>query len=80
MLEQEAYAQFRAAQEDRPPRPFSCRLFGQIAARWGEWQRGIPPSRGWTGRGAQNPYLLAAFARLDQAEARAQQAVQMNRR
>lgn len=40
----------------------------RIIAQWRDWQRGIPPGRGWHGRGGQNPRLLAAFSRLTSVE------------
>jgi hypothetical protein len=52
--------------------PFSVPLFGELAAQWADWQRGIPPSSDWKGRGAQNPRLLMAFAVLDRAKGRAE--------
>jgi hypothetical protein len=58
---------------DAPPQQqkgYSRPLFGRIFEMWVDWQRGVPPSREWKGRGAQNPRLLQAFAALDRARAR----------
>lgn len=57
---------------------FSSDVFFSLVAQWRAWQRGIPPSRAWLGYGGQNPYLMAAFAVLDKAEAEAR-AIRENR-
>ena len=51
--------------------PFSCMVFGRIAAQWGAWENGIPPTAQPTGHAAQNPRLLAAFEALARARSRA---------
>lgn len=45
--------------------------FSQIIREWQDWKNGIPPSREWSGRAAQNPHLLAAFNAINRAEGRA---------
>ena len=62
----------RAMSLQQPARPFSLPLFGTLAGAWQDWRNGIPPGREWVGRGAQNPWLLLAFAALDRAQATAQ--------
>lgn len=72
-MEEEAYRQNMALGRRVSPPPFTLRLFGELAALWGDWKQGIPPTREWRGRGAQNPRLLLAFATLERAHARAMQ-------
>lgn len=40
----------------------------RLLSQWRDWRNGIPPSRDWSGRGAQNYLLLAAFDALEQGE------------
>jgi hypothetical protein len=47
-----------------------------VEAAWLDWERGIPPTREWLGRGGQNPRLLAAFAALDRAKVKAEKQAQ----
>lgn len=57
----------RAQQQGMKPEPFTVPLFGRLAAEWQDWERGIPPTREWRGRGALNPHWLAAMAVLGRA-------------
>lgn len=74
LLEEDAFWQIKGLLDGTPSaglRPFTLPWFGAIVRQWQDWQRGIPPSREWSGRSAQNPFLLEAFAALDRAENRA---------
>ena len=52
---------------------FSCLLFESLFLRWQAWRGGILPGA-TPGAGRQNPRLLAAFAALDRAAHRAEEA------
>jgi hypothetical protein len=78
LLEVEAHARFSYQPESGlDPPQYSEPVFNEIEAQWVEWKRGIPPTVEWLGRGGQNPFLLAAFAQLHQAEHRAQEPSQV---
>lgn len=81
MLERETYEQMVYPQYPQwrdKVKPYSFRLFDRLVLLWLDWLRGIPPSKAWSGRGAQNPRLLRAFAALDSAKTRAQRYMRQN--
>jgi hypothetical protein len=44
-------------------------IFAELIRQQRDWERGIPPSRAYAGRGAQNPWLLLAFERIASVDA-----------
>lgn len=53
-------------------KPFPEEWLWSLYRRWQAWRRGIVPTTQPAGYGAQNPYLLDAFAVLDQAAEQAE--------